>query len=124
MQNTVNDQPEKVINYEAAVDSDMDDIVVENEPKKSKTLSTIFDEYLDFKKLDIGIVYDNPLEFWSGSSYTLLKILAMSVFVTQASSSEPERHNSAAGLVMSPLRGSIAPQTLESLVLYNEYLKN
>ena len=103
-------------------DSDMDD--VEPDPKTPALSKSIFDEYCTFLSQKPDKVFENPLEFWSSEEDGLLKTLAISIFCTQASSAEPERHNSAAGLMMSPLRNQLLGETLEKQVIYNEYLKN
>lgn len=103
-------------------DSDMDD--VQPEPKTPALSKSIFDEYFNFLSNKPEKVFENPLEFWAFAEDGLLKKLAVSIYVTQASSAEPERHNSAAGLMMSPLRNQLQGDTLEKQVIYNEYLKN
>ena len=109
--------------YAENSDSDMDEIS-ETPCKLPKMSETIFDEYVKFMELSIDHKYENPVEFWQASDFILLKKLALSLLVTQASSSEPERHNSSAGLMMIPLRNRTDGDTLESLVIYNELLKN
>lgn len=102
-------------------DPDMDPL--DEEPKKEKTISPILEQYYEFKKMKIDKVYDNPAEFWKDKK-TNLSLLAKSVYVIQASSSEPERHNSFAGSMITDKRNRLAATTSEELIMFNEFSRN
>ena len=115
--------------------------IIEPEPQ-SKIAALGFDDFKDVKKdfpleqvqqsimtdlkeyisIKITCDYGEPLEFWKNSNLLHLQKVAQLVFSKPASSAEPERHNSSAGLTMTELRNRLSQKNLESLVLYKCYL--
>ena len=67
----------------------------------------------------INIMYKNPLVYWNEQKSQLphLANIARKVFITQASSAESERHFSAAGNIVTDLKGRPDPRTVEMLVM-------
>ena len=80
-------------------------------------------EYLNLKTTT---VYNDPLRFWYEvkSKFPILSNVARSIFAIPASSAEPERHCSSAGLTLTDLRSSITTGNLEDIVLLKEHMKN
>lgn len=110
-------------NVNVLSDSDMDELEIQ--PKQSKeSARSIYDDYKKFIDTPNKIVFENPMEYWNKSEFILLKNLAASIYCTQASSAEAERHNSAAGMMVTPTRNRLEGRTVENLVIYNEFLKN
>ena len=105
---------------------EMDEFVDKPNSKIAKKTekNDIIAEYRKFVALEISEIYNNPLDFWRDSSFGHLKNAAKAIFVIQASSAEPERHNSAAGNMLTSKRNRLSPETLEKLVIYNECIKN
>ena len=92
-----------------------------NAPLEVNSLSK---EYELFKKEPIAKFFENPLEYWKCSNFAKLKNIARSIYCIPVSSAEPERHNSAAGNTVTAVRNKLSPETVENLVIYNEFLKN
>ena len=104
--------------------NDFMDPIGEDESKNQISKPNIVSEYRQFLNSKIFNVYDNPLLFWRDSKYDNFKKVAASIFCIPVSSAEPERHNSAAGNTITPMRNRMNENTVEELVLINEFLKN
>ena len=98
------------------------DPVIKNSPI-SKTAHSIWTELSEYKEMGITDKIDSPLTFWKNSNFKLLAKVACSAFSVTASSAEPERHNSHAGLTLTDLRNKLNAESIESLVLYKTFMK-
>ena len=87
---------------------------------------TINDEFAKYQETKVKKVYQNPLDFWreNSNSMPILAKASMSIYCVPASSAEPERHCSAAGLTITDLRSNLTTKNSENLILLREYLKN
>ena len=101
----------------------MDPIYTSEAPKASPQKSVV-EEYREFVQSKVTSVYEDPLLYWKDSEFEKLKYVAAAIFCVPVSSAEPERHNSAAGNIVTSIRNNLKPQTVESLVLLNESFKN
>ena len=113
---------EKLIDHCVAGDysSIIDPVISPTEPQKIEL--TLLDEIDQYKTMTDIQFFNEPLDFWKNSKLEKLKFLAVKVFAIPASSSEPERHNSSAGLTIDDLRNRMSPKTLECFVLYKSFL--
>ena len=82
-------------------------------------------EYENYIEMPVKNI-QNPLKFWfeHKSKFKLLAAIAKMIFAIPASSTEPERHCSSAGLTLTKLRNRQTPEHFEATVLCNEHLKN
>ena len=73
-----------------------------------------------------GTFLDNPLVFWKQNSneFPILSAFSKQIFSITASSAEPERHCSAAGLTVNDFQSMLTPEHLEELIFANEGFKN
>ena len=120
------DEEGECIEKPAKIQRQADDFMdpIEDEEPAQLQGPDILDEYRNFKNEKISTKYEDPLVYWKHSSFKNLKHLAASIYCIPVSSAEPERHNSAAGLTVTPMRSLLAPETVETLVLLNEHYKN
>lgn len=119
-------ESEKSSSSEEITENDFMDTleVPSKKPKQETACDRLINEYQKFKACTISKKYENPLDYWKNSEFYMLKLISKSVFVVQASSAEPERHNSAAGQIVTYKRSLLLPERVEDLVMYNEFLKN
>ena len=105
---------------------DFDDLMddVNQKVLLPKSKSTIESEIEAYKTESLNSKFKNPLDYWKNSNFEILKSIAYSVFVIPASSAEPERHNSSAGLTMTELRNRLDQKTMENLVPYKCFLND
>ena len=104
---------------------DFEDLMDFSNPMESNPINkSTIDEEIDVYKAEVHhSVFNEPLDYWKNSNLKHLKGIAESVFVIPASSAEPERHNSSAGLTITDLRNRLNEKTVESLILYKCFLK-
>ena len=96
------------------------------ETKDNLRISSINDEIHKYYSMNISKIFSNPVLFWQQNfqEFPKLSKLAFQIYSTTASSAEPERHCSSAGITVTDLRSRLKPENLEKLILLREYLKN